>query len=439
MADDILFYKYDLRKIIENQRSTLRAELDGMPESRLLNTDLAELQSYAAEKYRIDVPLLGEPVVDEGRTKMQVGRWGGYPTPGEPTVQVDAHRYTLEIPFEGDKDLFYTQGSSFTSDPPRGTVRDGLLTTTIVERDPNAEKLNQQFDRFLSDIDQHLGWLKGEVDAWNAAISGEVATLVQYRREKAEQAGSIASGLKFGVRQRSDRASTFVAPVAQRKKITPQLPPAKPGAPPEPALSDEMYRAILDTLKQMSNVMERSPHAYATMDEETLRFQFLVPLNAHFECEARAEVFNYGGKTDILITVRGRNIFICECKFWKGAKSLTDTVDQIIGYLAWRDTKCAILVFNRNRQFSQVLAQVRPTLEQHPQFVSFDGISDETEMSLTFNRPDDPERKLKLTVLAFDIPAPGRGVSPSEAARGSPRRDRPGICQPRPQSDCCGY
>ncbi|MCA1939884.1 MAG: hypothetical protein LDL26_02690 [Caenispirillum bisanense] len=151
--------------------------------------------------------------------------------------------------------------------------------------------------------------------------------------------------------------------------------------------------------------MERSPHAYATMDEETLRFQFLVPLNAHFEGEARAEVFNYGGKTDILITVQGKNIFIGECKFWRGPKGLTETVDQVLGYLGWRDTKCAILLFNRKRNFSQVLAQILPTMEQHPQYISFDGSRDGTELTFTFSRPDDADRRLKLTVLAFDIPA----------------------------------
>jgi len=36
---------------------------------------------------------------------------------------------------------------------------------------------------------------------------------------------------------------------------------------------------------------------------------------------------------------------------------------------------------------------------------SFDGSKDETELSFTFKRPDDPERRLKLTLLAFDIPA----------------------------------
>ncbi len=321
MADGILFWKYDLRLMIENQRTELRRELDGMQDSRLLNTDLAELQTYAVGKYELTLPVLGQPVVDEARTKMEVGRYGGFAQAGDETVSVDAHRYTLEVPFNGDKELFLTRGSSFNHNPPNGEVREGMLTTTIVQRSPNAEALNQHFERFLSQVNQCLGWLKADIDAWNSSIAKEVGDVVQYRRQKAEQAGTVASGLKFGMKQRTDRASTYTAPVVQRRKITPQLPAAKPGAPPEPMLSDEMYRAILDTLKQMSQVMERSPHAYATLDEEALRFQFLIPLNANFEGDARAEVFNYGGKTDILITEKGKNIFIGECKFWKGAKA----------------------------------------------------------------------------------------------------------------------
>ncbi|MCA1939883.1 MAG: hypothetical protein LDL26_02685 [Caenispirillum bisanense] len=232
MADDILFNKYDIEKIVENSRLLLRRELDGMQDTRLLNTDLTELQSYAAEKYRINLPVLGVPVVDEGRTKLEVGRFGGHPRGGEATVQVDAQRYTLEVPFEGDKDLFFTRGSQYTLNPPRGSVRERILTTTIVERNPNADSLNKEFDRFLFDVDQYLGWLKGAIDAWNSSIKQEVSDVVLYRRNRAEQAGNVSSGLKFGIKQRTDRAATYVAPVAQRRMIAPQLPPAKPGSPP---------------------------------------------------------------------------------------------------------------------------------------------------------------------------------------------------------------
>jgi hypothetical protein len=197
MSDEHLFHKYDLGRLIENQRETLRKELDGMQDSRLLNTDLTELQSYAVGKYTIHLPVLGDPVVDESRTKMEVGRYGGYSRGDEPTVLVDAQRYTLEVPFEGDKELFFTRGSTFNYNPPRGQVRDGMLTTTIVERNPSAEALNQQFDRFLADIRQHLGWLKNEIDSWNSSITSEVAKIVEYRRQKSEKAAPSQVGLSL--------------------------------------------------------------------------------------------------------------------------------------------------------------------------------------------------------------------------------------------------
>lgn len=171
MADDYFFSKFELRLVIEDRRRAVRAELDGMDDNRLLNTDLVELKAYAAERYRIDLPVLGQPTIDEGPTKMTVGRYGGPPRGGEPTVEVDAHRYTLEVPFTGHKDVFWTQGSTRSSLPPRGSLRGTVLTTTIVQRQPNAEELNQAFDRFVGEVNQHLGWLKGEIDAWNAKAS----------------------------------------------------------------------------------------------------------------------------------------------------------------------------------------------------------------------------------------------------------------------------
>ena len=403
--DDNLFSQYDISQVIQNQRQMLMKELDGMTDERILATDLAELESYAVEKYQIEMISLGQPEVDHARTKMSVGRYGGFRGGyDEPTVEVDAQRYTLEVPFTGDSALLLCRGSTYTFNPPRGAVTGQVLSTTIIDRSPSAEKLNADFDRFLAEVRQHLDWLKNDVQNWNASIGSVVGSHVQHRRERMTQAGAVATGLKFGVKSRTDRAATFSAPVAARKKITPQLPAARPALPPEPVLSDAIYRDILDTLQQMAEVMERSPHAYADMDEETLRFQFLVPLNAKYEGEARGEVFNYGGKTDILITHKGQNIFVGECKIWKGAKALKDAIDQVLGYLGWRDTKAAILLFNRNRSFSDVLAQIRSTVEAHAQCASFDGSQSETEFSFTFTRPDDPGRKLKLTVLAFDTP-----------------------------------
>ena len=140
------------------------------------------------------------------------------------------------------------------------------------------------------------------------------------------------------------------------------------------------------------------------LKEEDLRQHFLVQLNGAYEGEATGETFNYEGKTDILIRHKGKNVFIAECKFWKGSKGLTDTIDQLLGYTSWRDTKTAIIVFSRGKNFTEVLEKIPDAVESHPCFKKEIERSDETNFRYTFQHRDDPERELILTVMVFNIP-----------------------------------
>lgn len=135
---------------------------------------------------------------------------------------------------------------------------------------------------------------------------------------------------------------------------------------PEPTLSDADYEHILGVVQNMVHVMERSPSAFVSMDEESLRFHFLVQLNGHYEGQTTGETFNYQGKTDILIRSEKRNIFVAECKFWGGPKKLAETIDQLLGYSCWRDTKVAVILFNRNTDFSKVLETIAHAVKEHP-------------------------------------------------------------------------
>jgi len=173
---------------------------------------------------------------------------------------------------------------------------------------------------------------------------------------------------------------------------------------PEPTLPESEYEHILSIITNMVAVMERSPKSFATMKEENLRDHFLVQLNAQYEGQATGETFNGEGKTDILIRVEGKNIFIAECKFWDGPASLTDAIDQLLGYASWRDTKTAILVFNRERQFSTVIAKIPDVLKGHPAFKRDLGQQGESRFRYVLKHRDDPNRELILTVMAFEVP-----------------------------------
>jgi hypothetical protein len=156
----------------------------------------------------------------------------------------------------------------------------------------------------------------------------------------------MVADLGFPITKRHGAPTTYAVPVQKRKpKI--ERPPSPSGKfLPEPALPMEEYENILSIMRNMVRVMEQSPKAFENMGEEDLRTQFLVQLNAQYEGRATGETFNFQGKTDILIRAdEGGNVFIAECKFWSGEKQFLETIDQLLSYLTWRDTKTAILIF----------------------------------------------------------------------------------------------
>lgn len=91
-------------------------------------------------------------------------------------------------------------------------------------------------------------------------------------------------------------------------------------------MQDEDYQSALRVLRNQRNALERTPSVAAKLDGEEIRDMLLVGLNAQFEGDAGGELFNGAGKTDILIRVDDRNIFIGECKVWSGPRTMDDAL-----------------------------------------------------------------------------------------------------------------
>jgi hypothetical protein len=173
----------------------------------------------------------------------------------------------------------------------------------------------------------------------------------------------------------------------------------------EPTLDMQEYDGILCTIFNMVQVLERSPNAFKQLKEEDLRWLFLIPLNGLYEGQATGETFNYEGKTDILVRADNKNIFIGECKFWRGPKYFSDAIDQLLRYSSWRDTKTALLIFNREGNLSSILGQIPELVKAHPQFKRQLAYSLEAGLRFVLHHTDDPNREFIMTVLCFNVPA----------------------------------
>ena len=90
---------------------------------------------------------------------------------------------------------------------------------------------------------------------------------------------------------------------------------------------------------------------------------------------------------------------------WTGASGLREALDQLLGYTSWRDTKTALLVFNRKVTMSTVLQRIPQTVQEHPNYKADLDYSLETGFRYVFSHRDDPDRELTLSVLVFDVPS----------------------------------
>jgi hypothetical protein len=117
-----------------------------------------------------------------------------------------------------------------------------------------------------------------------------------------------------------------------------------------------------------------------------------------------AEAFNVTGKTDLLVRHEGQNLFIGECKFWSGAKGFIETVEQLFGYQAWRDTKLAVVMFVKERDLTSIVAKARLALEEHEHFVTWTDAAMETELRCTVSWAGDDRRHADLNVFFVHTP-----------------------------------
>ena len=402
---DYLFRKYDLASSLANQPRAIQTEIDGYGEDYLLGASEDDLVAFLVQKFAFHPPALGDPMIASDQEVEVEHRGSDYGH--DRTFKIKETRVVLHVPFTGDKDFFLVRPNQSHLTPPRATIAASHLELVFQEAGLRGEQVKQGLEKVIRDIDFHLDQIKRAAETHNAALAEMIRPLIRARKRRILERRQMVSAIGLPVKRRDGALPTYTVPdIRRRPEIKPPAVREKAFVP-EPTLVESEYENILSIMRSMVRVMEASPHAFASLKEEDLRQHFLMQLNGQYQGRATGETFNYEGKTDILIREGDRNVFIAECKFWKGKESLLATIDQVLGYLHWRDTKAAIVLFNRNKDFSNVLAQVAPAMESHASFKRMVRQVSETEWRFIFRNKDDRNRELHLAVLVFDIPAPG--------------------------------
>lgn len=399
------FEKGSLHQFTAARDQRMRDELRDMDADRLLPIPVEDLVERLVTKYSlapltIDVEAkrfeaVGEHTFEHEDTFFQL------------MVRVAGIRAVLAVPFAGSRELLdYTPSTSVGMHRFETSIEDcdmcfGLEIRPVPD-DPKDAKaaLDRAVERTLEPWIRQAGYIAIDVNQYNAGLPDQVRPAIERRRAEALRFQGLLGALDIPLEPR-DPPPTVAVALTQKRIDLPAVPQTAKFAD-EPRLDAKAYEEILDRLRLMGQVIERSPAAFEKIGEEHLRFHFLVILNSLFGLEGTAsgETFSVAGKTDILIRWQGSVLFVAECKVWTGAKAVGPAIDQLLSYLTWRDSKTALMFFVRQADFSKVMADAIEASKAHPLFKRAERAS-ANEARLVFSMAGDTTREVTVAVIGF--------------------------------------
>ena len=397
-----LFNKYYLNEFISSFRKSLMEEID-----KLELTDGTNIHALV-EKLKNDFTIypitIGEarPSEPKETTRIRRNDWGQ-------NYNQKVYEIYVSIPFEGNADLFYCMPSSATIVYLDESVRinsTNVSATIILEQfDENA--YFSQVSKIIGTLKSNLPQVHAEIKPWNDGLEYLIKQSLENRKGIVSKKFDFMEKIGLKVNPRS--TEFLVPPTIIKKTIpTPVAETTKTVSKEKvPILQEEVYKDINEVLYNVGKAIERKPSIYKDKHEEDLRDIFLLFLETRYESATGiGEAFNRKGRTDILLKYAkdGTNLFVAECKFWKGQKKLLEAIDQLLGYLTHRDSKTALIFFVDQKEMTTVVNTIKTEISNHLYFSRHITDTYDHSISYEFNLPDDSKKKIQMEVMLFHFP-----------------------------------
>jgi len=394
----------------DNKRQSITNEINSKSQNELLNISIEQYSEYLYSSNSIDYPILNS-------TSYTISSYEG---------DIPASRFPIEfhildrnktikrdiivfhVPYEGDISfLEYRPSGFFLSGIPAATIRQTEFLFEYINFYNDPDKIKREFDNDLQSFKNSYDTLKADFEAYNNGLKDYIIREINNRRQALLAKNNFLSSFNVPLKSSDNTPKTFTIPSPKlREKITITKPSASnSGFIPEPTLDYHNYIKILKIIDDVGRNFERLPSIYKSKEEEDLRDHILMVLDPNFEYgSATGETFNKKGKTDILLRHDSSVAFVAECKFWGGEKVFHKTIDQLLSYLTWRDTKTAVVIFVRNKEIIPILQKVKEVTPQHSCYITTKGQKAENWSEHIFHLPSDKNKEVVLSILIFHLP-----------------------------------
>jgi len=337
---------------------------------RLSSTELENstdsLALIFATKFTPSAIQLHEPrTEDVGQIKKTIERIGSSRNlPGGGEVIKKVQRLKLKIGYSGQKTLLLKRPRRRTTSLP---TYDEFTQDEIVHyvdydvKRKDAEDIKETIDSDISEwkkkLEREVNHLNRDIRKMQGDFEDRARQYIETQRENMKAKNEALTELGISTQNTDQR---FVEPEKKKDLDLPDL----EGSEDRQKIRDKTFVDVLDIIDSMKLNVERSKSTVRELDEESLRDIFLGAIDSHYG-SATGESFNRGGKTDILLRHDNVNLFIAECKFWKGKSRFKDAVDQLLGNLTSDDSHAALLIFSNREDVARVRSQISEGVNEH--------------------------------------------------------------------------
>lgn len=396
-------------EIFQRSYDDIKSSVDRETEDYILNVNETEYVKHLATKHRLSPPIIHFDNVYADSYERDIpaehfpGNFNVYP--GK-SYKKEVIQYF--IPVSGNTHLLkYAPANTFyIGGGGDFEIQDDTIVTEFVNFANDVEEIKRKYLSEVEGLHGNYNAVRADIDSFNNTLENQIGSYLNERKQKLLSKKSLLSSLGVPLRKKPDTATTFSVPKpVLREQIVVKPVVHEQGFKAEPTLDQHNYQKILKLINDVGKNFERMPSIYKDKGEEDLRDHILMTVDPNFEFgSATGETFNKSGKTDIQLRYDSSVVFICECKFWSGEKNYLSTIDQLLGYLTWRDTKASVVIFVRQKDFSAVLGKVRDYTHKHPNYLRFVNNADENWFNFHFHINGDRNREVKMAVQLFHLP-----------------------------------
>lgn len=398
------FNEWQADSVFKAVHKEIENEITSMPKEYVLGVNSDEYVNYLTARYSIDPVTIYYGSEDvELYKEVKKTHYNEIYRREEPYSE---YIFYIRLYFSGESDIFRihpSQSFIFTISgrvSPIYIESENLLRLQFSIFNQDKSEFKREKASVISNTFMNLDTVNQEVMSFNNLLEQDIRNIFQRIKHGYMKDNAFFESLN--VRTAKNSTNTFKVPVIELKVKQPAYESKKQLT---PYLENSLYRSILNTIYSAYKKFESLPNNYIGKDEEGLRDSILPILQTFYTTvTATGETFNKLGKTDICIKhTDGTNVFIGECKFWKGEKLFNEAINQLFDrYVTWNDTKVALIFFVQNDNFTDVIQKGQRATKAHPYFIrSVDESHYETRFSYVFRHSEDINRQIKTEIMFF--------------------------------------